>query len=291
MKKIIYKIKDFLWKIKEFLMNIKLWILAKFYKKAFNNQPTLFYKKGYKNTLYEDFSNDNLNRDIWIDQAYYGLRFHPGNIVNNGIAPNEYYSEYNNVISNGTLKQYTYKENTTINYIDWDGKDWGTYTIPFTIGMLTTKTFRQQYGYFEIRAKMPNSTATWPAFWLCGSITWPPEIDIYEWHGGKSKKNFESTLHWGVDKTSTRGLSCWAHKLFNLTEDFHIYACEWTSKYVKIYFDGVCVRTFKDSKVLDWFNQPLIVILGNGVDDSEDLEKATFPNIHEVDYVKVYEKL
>jgi hypothetical protein len=51
MKKIIYKIKDFLWKIKEFLMNIKLWILAKFYKKAFNNQPTLFYKKGNKNTL------------------------------------------------------------------------------------------------------------------------------------------------------------------------------------------------------------------------------------------------
>jgi Beta-glucanase/Beta-glucan synthetase len=54
--------------------------------------------------------------------------------------------------------------------------------------MLTSKIFKQQYGYFEIRSKMPNSTGTWPAFWLTGTQSWPPEIDIYEWYGGKTKK-------------------------------------------------------------------------------------------------------
>jgi Glycosyl hydrolases family 16. len=85
-------------------------------------------------------------------------------------------------------------------------------------------------------------------------------------------------------------MSCWAHKLFDLTKNFHVYGCEWTPTYIKIYFDGVCVRTFKDKKVLEWFNQPLMVIIGNGIDENS-LNTATFPNTHRVDYVKIYKKI
>ena len=36
------------------------------------------------------------------------------------------------------------------------------------------------YGRFEIEAMMPRGRNKWPAFWLWGSETWPPEIDILE---------------------------------------------------------------------------------------------------------------
>jgi len=283
--------KKLVWKIQEFLMNIKLWYFVKFNNRVFHNYPTPLYKEGYELTLHDDFFEDKIDTDLWINKAYFGLRFDPTSIVKDGKAPLIYFSRYNNVAKYGTLKQYAKEGAVDIHYIDWDGKDWGNYTIPYSVGMLTTKTFRQQYGYFEIRSKMPNSRATWPAFWLCGAETWPPEIDIYEYYGSKSMKSFESCLHWGVDKTKSRGRSCWRHRLFDLTEDFHVYACEWTPEYIKMYFDGICVRTFKDPKVLKWFNQPLMVILGNGVDDSKGFEDARFPNVHEVDYVKVYKKL
>lgn len=42
----------------------------------------------------------------------------------------------------------------------------------------TFKTFRQQYGYFECRAKYPGVTGLWPAFWLM------PDRGTYGWADG-----------------------------------------------------------------------------------------------------------
>jgi beta-glucanase (GH16 family) len=263
--------------------------MIRFCKSKFNNQRTPIEKSGWELTLFDDFDGP-FDKEKWIDYGHDGWRFCSGDITQRGKAPLTYYSENNNVIENSILKQYNKKETTHIHFINYDGKDWGEYDIPYTIGMITSKTFNQQYGWFEIRSKMPNSIATWPAFWLTGSKNWPPEIDIYEWYGGRNKKWFNSTMHWGVDGQPTRGMDCWKHKLFDLTEDFHIYACEWSPEFIKIYFDGVLIRTFKDKKNLEWFNQSMIVIIGNGVEDDK-LDQATLPNVHEVDYVKIYKKI
>lgn len=274
--------------ISEFLSNMRLCFLMKFHKSDFDNSRTPTQKDGWELTLFDDF--DEFNKDTWWDMYNNGLRFYPVSITDEGIAPLCYLGETNNIVENSILKQYTRKETTHIHYIDWDGKDWGEYDIPYTTGLITSKTFKQQYGWFEIRSKMPNSVATWPAFWLTGSESWPPEIDIYEWYGSRNKKHFDSTMHWGVDGENKK-MDCWTHKLdLDLTQDFHVYACEWSPEFIKIYFDGILVRTLKDKKTLQWFNQDMWVIINNGIDENE-LDQANLPNIHEIDYVKVYKKI
>lgn len=70
-------------------------------------------------------------------------------------------------------------------------------------GSITTLgTFRQQYGVWEARVRLPaQSSGRWPAFWMiaddgAGNSVWPPEIDIFDnyplvkvgdkdrWHSG-----------------------------------------------------------------------------------------------------------
>ena len=204
----------------EYLNNIRLWFLLKFRRSSFSNKRSNLQKDGWRLIFNDDF--DSLDMSNWKDHNYYGLRFHPGSIEKNGVAPDEYQDSSCNVIENSILKQYCKKENTHIHYTDYDGKYWGEYDISYKTGFLSSiETY--QYGYFETRSKMPNIISSWNAFWLTGQVTWPPEIDIYEWYGQRSGGHLTSTLHFGEDGKKTRGMLPWKIKLFDLADDFHVY--------------------------------------------------------------------
>src|SRR5215472_4060226 len=68
----------------------------------------------------------------------------------------------------------------------------------YVSGLISSQpSFRQQYGYFEMRAKLPRGKGIWPAFWLLpADLEWPPEIDVMESVGDPSKVYM--TLHWKV---------------------------------------------------------------------------------------------
>src|SRR5258708_4689729 len=68
---------------------------------------------------------------------------------------------------------------------------------PYTSGIITTQgKFSQQYGYFEMRARVPDGQGLWPAFWLLhiGPLPWT-EIDVLEILGHDTTTLYMSN-HW-----------------------------------------------------------------------------------------------
>jgi beta-glucanase (GH16 family) len=108
----------------------------------------------------------------------------------------------------------------------------------YTSGLISSyPAFAQEYGFFEIRAKLPRGQGLWPAFWLLPADgSWPPEIDVFEALGHETE-TVHMTAHWWEDgalqerKTSFTGP--------DFADDFHTFAVEWTRNKLVWYVDGV----------------------------------------------------
>jgi len=110
------------------------------------------------------------------------------------------------------------------------------YDQAYTSGCITTeRSFAQQYGYFEIRARLPLGKGLWPAFWLMPQRdAWPPEIDIFEGSGSRPGKVNFAVRDPGDKKGAgsdwldvSRGLDGW-----------QTFACEWTAERISFMVNG-----------------------------------------------------
>jgi Glycosyl hydrolases family 16/PKD domain len=128
---------------------------------------------------------------------------------------------------------------------------WGAWHSGSLYSVDATPTgFAQQYGYFEMRAKMPASgVGSWPSFWCrttnqITGATCNEEIDILEWYGGSYDRNSDCAQqvshNWGSCATNQSvynpcvhvgGARPWA--------DYHIYGFQSDPTNITFYIDGV----------------------------------------------------
>jgi len=175
-------------------------------------------KPGWTLTFHDEFDRPTLNTDEWI--AYYR---------NNKSLPAHY------VIDDGVLHLRMDR--------DAPGSRGG--NAGRVSGIETRrspKSFAQQYGYFELRARCAKGSGVQSAFWLspldsrydvvtsAGGIRTSPreatEIDIFEQHGKEPRGN-NFTVHYG----SPAGHGSDARHVIlpiDLTDDFHVFGFEWT---------------------------------------------------------------
>ncbi len=159
------------------------------------------------------------------------------------------------------------------------------------------------YGKFEIRAKLPQGRGTWPAIWMLnseknyGNKGWPDngEIDIME-HVGFDQNHIHGNIHTKafnhVLKTNKGGDTL----LTNVSEQFHVYTCEWTPNYVSVGIDGKEYFRFNKETGYSWEQWPfdksfhLILNMAVGGDwgGQKGVDDSIFPQKMEVDYVRVY---
>jgi len=164
-----------------------------------------------------------------------------------------------------------------------------------------------QYGYFEIRAKLPKGFGSWPAIWMLPDsihegVPWPMcgEIDIME-HIGRKENKVWFSLHSERHNHTRKDTKQYTiiQDFENVCTEFHTYGMEWTEEYIDFYVDGERACGFRkdedpeDRTEAAWpFDQPFYLILNIAVGGGlgGEIDEASLPYHMEVDYVRVYQK-
>ena len=135
----------------------------------------------------------------------------------------------------------------------------------YTSGAITTyHSFSQQYGYFEIRAKLPAGQGFWPAFWMLPvQHVWPPEIDILEGFGATNAngEGGAGTYHAGIVQSSSNGPSgvgAWESTSgANLYTQYNTFGVDWQADKTTFYFNGESVGSIATPAE---FKQPMFLL-------------------------------
>lgn len=150
----------------------------------------------------------------------------------------------------------------------------------FTSGMLNTLgMFKQQYGYFEIRAELPTAVGSWPAFWMIPEGNdGTREGDIMEALAATPEYHYARALG-GADTIYDN--------TFKIdTGGFHTYGMLWTASTVTFYYDGVAMLTGKTPA--SW-TDPMAMIVNLAVGGwGGNPDFAAFPAQLKIDYVRAY---
>ena len=190
----------------------------------------------------------------------------------------------------------------------------------FLSGAISTHDkFSQKYGYFEARIKIPSAEGTFPAFWLfhqkrAAEGTQRTEIDVMEnlghapWYVYNSFHYFKNvtTTHFGDANFIKPEPSGQIYTGTDYSEDFHVYAVQWTPGRVVWYIDGQQVSemvnneaNFEELYVIlnlamggNWTNFPANAGgLGRASNErypnANDLVEFANPAL-EIDYVRLY---
>jgi beta-glucanase (GH16 family) len=117
---------------------------------------------------------------------------------------------------------------------------------------------------------------------------WYTEIDIMEFLGHETNVAY-GTLHYHTFEGEKKSSSGTLKGDVDLSKDFHVYALEWDPDEIRWYVDGRQVHATKEGVP----HAPHYLILNTAVGGSwpgNPDETTVFPQLHDVDYVRVYRR-
>ena len=241
---------------------------------------------------YTYYWNDEFNRDS-LNDRYWNIEIRwPGFVNNESQSYTD--SEANIFLENGNLYIRALKDNP------FDPNQ-----PAYTSGRINTKEkVELQYGFWEIRAKLPRGVGTWPAIWMLNSyidsLGWPNcgEIDIMEHVGYDPNHVFFSmhnaNLYGDIHGTNQQGI----YELEGIENDFHTYSVEWDSSFVRAYFDGNLFFNYPKPEIHDinsWpYDNPFFLIInlaiGGEWGGQQGIDNSIFPATFTIDYVRIFKK-
>ncbi|SRR6266852_1649421 len=235
--------------------------------------------------FHDSFNGTALDTRKWTT-CYFN--FSVGNGCDHDQGELELYQPDNVFESNGVLNLRAEKQSIRAS----NGK-----TYDYTSGMITTgpttaasndTRFSFQYGYMEMRARVPRGKGLWPAFWMLpADLSWPPEIDVFEILGDASNvinMHYHFPTASGGEGDSGKD---WTGP--NFSAGWHIYAVDWEPHAITWYVDGVERRRYTDAAHITSKPMYLIADLAVGGDLPGPPDSSTqFPSYFQIDYIRVW---
>jgi beta-glucanase (GH16 family) len=270
-------------KTEEFLAHNEFTKLEKsdkiiWYYKVVNSNKFNEIKK-WNLTFQDDFTANQLNRDVWLTRFYYGDAFLKDTYSLSG--DKHFITDGENIsVENSILKILTRKEKA-------EGKAWNTMfgfapkEFEYTSGLINTgKSFRQQYGRFRAKMKLDKNKGVTQAFWLVGGQIMP-QIDILKCYDGNATfNNFWGNISEkdGVHRSSSK------LNFQKLVSDFHIFELEWTPQELIWRINGLEVK--REAKGIP--DEPMYILLSSGI--FSEVNGHSFPSTMQIDWVKCYKR-
>jgi beta-glucanase (GH16 family) len=176
-------------------------------------------------------------------------------------------------------------------------KDSNAYT---SARLITRGKTSWQYGFIEVRAKLPKGRGTWPAIWLLADtkpLQWPDdgEIDIME-HVGFDPGKIYATIHCKKYNHTIGTQQSGIKNLRSYNSAFHVYQLHWNKDSISMAIDGQKYFTFfNDHTGYDaWpFDNAMYLLLniavGGNWGGKKGINTNIFPQRLEIDYVRVWQ--
>jgi beta-glucanase (GH16 family) len=184
----------------------------------------------------------------------------------------------------------------------------------YTSGRVDTSgKFAPVYGRFEIRGRLPGGKGIWPAYWLYPqNRDWPmeqlmahavaegrerqipeerpwyTEMDIMEFLGHE-RNILYATYHYHTFAGEKKSTSGTLKGDVDFTKDFHLYTFEWDPDEMRWFIDGKQIFATKTAVP----HAPHYLIINTAVGGQwpgEPDETTVFPQYHDIDYVRVYQR-
>jgi beta-glucanase (GH16 family) len=154
---------------------------------------------------------------------------------------------------------------------------------------LIASVFKQKYGYFEAKLKVPAGQGLWPAFWLLGEDhnAGVNEIDIHEILGNDTTKVY-MTVHWGTDYNAGHKSdgTDWVGPDFSA--DFHVFGLEWNADTIVWTIDGTERKRHTGTGVPQTEMYVILNLAIGGTWPGAPNASTVFPAKYQVDYVRAY---
>ena len=168
------------------------------------------------------------------------------------------------------------------------------WTPRWATGLISSKQ-SWQWGWFEAEIQLPVQRNSWSAFWLMGSESWPPEIDIFEAYTDADPESIriEPNLHFGEvgnTKFPKTDFGAPEFQVRGAQQDWIQYACHWTADFIRIYYDGRLVLECTEPAILEQFSAPQYITINNGCKDPEATGIIPSEGTMKVKNIKVYQK-
>lgn len=157
-----------------------------------------------------------------------------------------------------------------------------------TSGLLSThQKYAQQYGYFEISARVPAGPALLPAFWMLPVDRKSGEIDIME-APGHLPGMISQGIHWAVNGAADKSGMQTAVPDFH--KAMHTYGTLWLEDRIVFYIDRVAVTQIatKSDQKKPYYMMVNLAVGGEWMKKWVEPSDTSIPVTMEVDWIAAY---